>query len=104
MKPLPRTRYMLAYAMFIRSFLVALAVSVPALAQPAFAPDCTVDVGVTAGPKLDVTYRCRSTGPLTFTADNETVAAHVKELRDGAGNNVAVSGGDWIVQPVNVLV
>lgn len=95
---------MLAYAMFIRSFLVAMAVSLPAWAQPAFVPDCTVDVGVTAGPKLDVTYRCRSTGPLTFTADDEKVAAHVKDLRDARGSTVAGSNGGWVIEPVNGLV
>jgi hypothetical protein len=95
---------MLAYAMFIRSFLVALAVSVPAMAQPAPAPDCTVDVGVTAGPKLDVTYRCRSANPVTFGADDKTVAAHVKDVRDGAGNKAETSGDGWVIHPVNGLV
>jgi hypothetical protein len=91
--------------MFIRSFLAALAVSLPALAQPAAdpvaAPDCTVDVAVTAGPKLDVTYRCRGAGPITFAADDETVAAHVADLRDGAGGKVTPSGGGWAIRPVN---
>ncbi len=98
---------MLAYGMFIRSFLVVMAVGLPALAQPAVqpadAPDCTVDVGVTAGPKLDVTYRCRSTGPVTFKADDAKVAAQVEDLRDGAGNPLGASGTGWIVQPVNGL-
>jgi hypothetical protein len=89
--------------MFIRSFLVVMAVSLPALAQPAVAPDCTVDVDVAAGPKLDVTYRCRSTGPVTFTADDETVAAHVQDVRDSAGSKVNVSGDGWVVRPVNGL-
>ena len=97
--------------MFTRSFLLVMAISLPALAQPAIqppvqaivAPDCTVDVGVTAGPKLDVTYRCRSNAAITFKADDETVAAHVQDLRDGAGNAVTASGGGWIVQPVNGL-
>jgi hypothetical protein len=94
---------MLAYAMFFRFFLAAMAVSVPALAQPIIVPDCTVDVGVTAGPQLDVTYRCRSTAAITFTADDAAVTAHVRDLRDGAGHAVTASVDGWVIQPVNGL-
>lgn len=36
------------------------------LAAPAWAQDCTADVELAAGLKLDVHYRCRSSGPLVF--------------------------------------
>jgi len=81
---------------------VLLFAALPAWAQTA-APDCTVDVGVTAGPVLDVTYRCRSTAAVTFSADDKVVASHVQDLRDGAGNKPAASGDGWTVQPVNGL-
>ncbi len=78
-------------------------VSVPALAQPTVVPDCTADVAVSAGPKLDVTYRCRSSQPITFVADDDTVAAHVQDLRDGANAPVQAAGEGWEIAPVNGL-
>ncbi len=99
--------------MFFRVLLAATAVSLPALAQPTvapvpvapatIAPDCTVDVGVAAGPKLDVTFRCRTTTPITFVPDDATVAAHVLDARDGANNPVKLSSEGWEVAPVNGL-
>src|ERR1700722_18518967 len=83
--------------------LALLLVSLPAFAQPVAAPDCTVDVAVSAGPKLDITYRCRSTKPVTFAADDATVAAHVQDLHDGGGAKVTASGQGWMIQPVNGL-
>jgi hypothetical protein len=83
--------------------LALLMVSQPALAQPIVAPDCIVDVGVSAGPKLEVTYRCRSTRPIVFVADDATVAAHVQDLRDGAGASVPAAGEGWTITPVNGL-
>ena len=83
--------------------LALLMVSLPASAQPIAVPDCTVDVAVSAGPRLDVTYRCRSTKPIAFVADDATVAGHVQDLQDGAGAKVAASGEGWVVQPVNGL-
>lgn len=84
--------------------LALLAVSRPAVAQPVAVPDCTVDVVVSAGPTLDVTYRCRSTRPVEFVADDAIVAAHVKDFQDGANGGVAPSPGGWAVRPVNGLV
>ena len=83
--------------------LALLMVSLPASAQPIAVPDCTVDVAVSAGPRLDVTYRCRSTKPIAFVADDATVAGHVQDLQDGAGAKVAASREGWVVQPVNGL-
>jgi hypothetical protein len=88
--------------MLLRTLAVVLLfAALPAWAQTAASPQCTVDVGVTAGPVLDVTYRCRSTAAVTFAADDGTVAAHVQDLRDGAGNKPAASGDGWAIQPVN---
>ena len=94
---------MLAYAMFIRLTLVLLAVSLPAFAQPAAAPDCTADVVVTAGPKLDVTFRCRTTQTMAFSAEDAGVARHVQDLRDGAGNKITMAREAWEIEPVNGL-
>jgi hypothetical protein len=86
------------------SVLVLLSVSQPASAQHITPPDCTVDVTVSAGPLLEVTYRCRSTGPaIAFVADDATVAAHVQDLQDGAGAKIAASSESWVVQPMNGL-
>ena len=90
--------------MFFRSLAVAMALAVPALAQPAATPDCTVDVGVTAGPVLDVTYRCHSTASVAFAPDDDTVKAHVTNARDGAGNTPALTSDGWVAAPANGLV
>lgn len=83
---------------------VALAlVSLPALAEPVTAPDCTADVTVAAGPVLDVVYRCRATQPVVFAAEDDAIAAHVKNARDGAGQPLAGARGEWRVAPVNGL-
>jgi hypothetical protein len=92
--------------MFLRPFLLALLLAAPALAQTGAVPvpDCTVDVDVASGPRLAVVYRCRSAGPLTFAADNETVAAHVSDLRDGAGQPLSRAADGWLAPAVNGLV
>ncbi|MBS0549788.1 MAG: hypothetical protein JSR24_18700, partial [Proteobacteria bacterium] len=78
-------------------------VSLPALAQPVTAPDCTADVAIAAGPTLDIVYRCRAAQPVTFAAEDRAIAAHVKDARDGGGAALAGSGGEWKVTPVNGL-
>ena len=83
--------------------LFLLSVAPPASAQHITPSDCNVDVTVSAGPTLDVAYRCRSTRPITFVPDDETMAAHVQDLQDGAGAPVALSSEGWVVQPVNGL-
>jgi hypothetical protein len=67
--------------MFFRTLLATLVLAVPALAQPAAAPDCTVDVAVARDLKLDVVYRCRSAAALTFSPDDQEVAAEVSGYR-----------------------
>ena len=54
--------------MFRRAFIAALLAATPSLAQPVAAPDCTVDGRLTDsdGLRLDITYRCRATQPLSF--------------------------------------
>lgn len=94
---------MLAYTMLLRLTLVLLAASLPAFAQPAAAPACTVDVAVTAGPKLEVTYRCRATDAMAFSAEDAAVTKHVQDMRDGAGNPLVEKGEAWAVSPVNGL-
>lgn len=95
---------MLACGMFRRLAVALALVSLPAFAQPVATPDCTVDVAVAAGPRLDVTYRCRAAQALAFAAEDGVVAAHVRDLRDGAGNKPAATGDGWRVEPVNGLV
>ena len=95
---------MLACAMRLRIALLFTLLPFAALAEPAATPDCTVDVAVSAGPALDVTYRCRSSEAITFKADDEQVAEHVAALRDGTGNQVSSSGDRWRVEQAGGLV
>jgi len=67
--------------MFFRTLLAALALAVPAWAQPVAVPDCTADVTVAKDLKLDIVYRCRSTAALTFAPDDQEVAAEVSGYR-----------------------
>ena len=90
--------------MFLRLAVALALVSLPAVAQPIATPDCTVDVDVAAGPKLEVTYRCRASQPIAFAAEDGIIAAHVHDARDGAGNKPPVSDDGWRVAPVNGLV
>ncbi len=78
--------------MFFRTLLAALALAVPAWAQPVTVPDCTVDVTVARDLKLDVVYRCRSTSALSFAPDDQEVAAHMSGY------------GGAKIEPVNGLV
>jgi hypothetical protein len=61
---------MLRYA-FLPVTMLVLLLAAPALAQtppppPVSAADCSVDVDLAAGLKLDIRYRCRSSSALTF--------------------------------------
>ena len=75
---------------FRRTIIAALlAAAHRRLAQPVAAPDCTVD-GVLAdsdGLKLEITYRCRATQPLTFQPGEDRASPYVSglkvEQRDG---------------------
>ncbi len=66
--------------MFRRFLVVAALAAGPCVAQPVPVPDCTVDVDMSEGPKLEVVYRCRSSTPISFQADGAHVAAHVRDL------------------------
>src|SRR5882757_3146680 len=94
--------------MIHRLFAAALVLAVgcgAALAQPVAAPDCTVEVELSAtGLQLDVLYRCRSASALTFRPDGERVAAKVLDFHDGAGGQLAPSSSGWRVEPRNGLV
>jgi hypothetical protein len=70
-----------------------------ALADPVSAPDCTVDVSVLAGPKLEVTYRCRTKASIAFVADDGLVASFVSDTHDGTGAKLQRSADGWQVGP-----
>jgi hypothetical protein len=92
---------MVASAMFLRTLLAAMLLSTPVWAQ-----DCTVDGNLTQsdGLKLDIVYRCRSAGALTFQADGDLMVSRVLSFRDGAGVSQPIAPGGWRVEPVNGLV
>ena len=107
--------------LFAGLLLAALSVS-PAYAQtPA---DCTVDLEVRPGPRLEVDLRCQSPRPLTFTAEDRRTMSHVTglattdrsaryrfDLKGFAGEvdstSIAVARGDgvlatlgsWLLEP-----
>lgn len=92
--------------MFLRTLLAALLLSVPAWAQPVAVPDCTVD-GTLAeddGLKLEIVYRCRSAGPVSFHAEGERMAGRVIAFHDGAGRALLPSANAWRVEPRDGLV
>ena len=69
--------------MFRRAFIAALLAATPSLAQPVAAPDCTVDGRLTDsnGLRLDITYRCRATQPLSFRSVEDRASAYVQDLK-----------------------
>ncbi len=92
--------------MFLRLLAALSLLSLPAIAQPAAAPDCTVDgtLASSEGLKLDLTYRCRSPAALTFTAAGDRMAGKLLDFRDGAGHQPTPSLNGWRVEPANGLV
>src|SRR5882724_582366 len=129
---------MVACCMFRRAFIAALLAATPALAQPLAkplaqpiaAPDCTVAGQLTdaEGLRLDITYRCRSTQPLSFQPGEDRASSYVQNLkveqRDGVveahyrfdlsgfaravdstslavlrGNGVLATLGGWLLEP-----
>ena len=104
---------MVASAMFLRTliatvlaFVSAPALVQPTVAQPAPAPDCTVDGALAddGGLKLDIVYRCRSVDAIVFHADGDRVAGRVMDFRDGGGRALLPSANGWRVEPRNGLV
>jgi hypothetical protein len=116
--------------MFRRAFIAALLAATPSLAQPVTAPDCTVDGRLTdsAGLRLEITYRCRATQPLSFRLVEDRASPYVQDLkieqRDGVvearywfdlsgfaravestslavqrGNGVLAVLGSWLLEP-----
>ncbi len=92
---------MVASAMFRTVLLVAILFCAPVWAQ-----DCTVDGNLTQsdGLKLDITYRCRSVGALTFQAEGDVSVSKVLSFRNGAGGSQPIAPGGWRVEPVNGVV
>jgi hypothetical protein len=82
---------MLASAMFRRTLIAALLAGTPALAQPAAVPDCTVDGALSGngGLKLDITYRCRASGPIAFEPSEDRAAQYVSDLKVDQRNGIA---------------
>jgi hypothetical protein len=81
--------------MFRRTLIAALPISLaaasPAPAQPVLAPDCTVDgrLADSDGLKLDITYRCRATQPLSFQPGEDRMSPYVSGLRTEQRDGVA---------------
>lgn len=70
--------------MFLRTLLAAVLLgTVPAFAQPMPAPDCTVDVTLHEALTLDVTYRCRSSQPLSFALEGERAQPFLSNFTGG---------------------
>ena len=116
--------------MFRRAFIAALLAATPSLAQPVAAPDCTVDGRLfeSDGLRLEITYRCRATQPLSFRSVEDRASSYVQDLkveqRDGVaearyrfdlsgfaravdstslavqrGNGVLAILGSWLLEP-----
>ncbi len=77
--------------MFRRAFIAALLAATPSLAQPVAVPDCTVDARLTDsdGLRLDITYRCRATQPLSFRMVEDRASSYVTDLRVEQRDGVA---------------
>jgi hypothetical protein len=77
--------------MFRRTLIAALLASTPSFAQPAVAPDCTVDgsLAESDGLKLEIAYRCRSTQPLTFQPGEDRASPYVSDLKVEQKDGVA---------------
>lgn len=73
--------------MFRRTVIAALPIfllaATASLAQPAAAPDCTVDgrLADNDGLRLEITYRCRATQALSFAASEERASPFVSDLK-----------------------
>lgn len=82
---------MVASLMFRRSFIAALLAAAPAFAQPVPAPDCTVEGSLTDsnGLKLEVTYRCRASAPISFQPDEDRTGQYVSDLVVDQANGLA---------------
>lgn len=81
--------------MFRQAFIAALLAATLFLAQPSAqpvaAPDCTVDgrLADSDGLKLDITYRCRATRPVSFRSVEDRASTYVRDLKVDQRNGVA---------------
>jgi hypothetical protein len=81
--------------MFRRAFIAALLAATPSPAQPlaqtVAAPDCTVDgrLAGSDGLKLEITYRCRATQPLSFRSVEDRASPYVQDLKVEQRDGVA---------------
>ncbi|MGE0853194.1 MAG: hypothetical protein AB7O44_26900 [Hyphomicrobiaceae bacterium] len=76
----------------LQRILIALLLSAgPAFAQPVAAPDCTVDgtLSDANGLKLEVTYRCRATSPISFQPAEDRTGAYISDLKVNQSSGVA---------------
>src|SRR6267143_6448497 len=82
---------MVAWPMFRRTLIATLLAAGPAFAQPIAVPDCTVDGALSdnGGLKLDITYRCRATGPIAFESTEDRAGQYVSGLKINQANDVA---------------
>ena len=82
---------MVASGMFRRTLIATLLATSPAFAQAVAAPDCTADgvLSDSEGLKLDITYRCRASQPLSFQPTEDRAAQYVSDLKVEQGDGVA---------------
>src|SRR5580704_19051131 len=104
---------MVASGMFRRTLIAALLATSPALAQPVAVPDCNVHgvLSDSEGLKLDVTYRCRASQPLSFQPTEDRAAQYVSDLKVEQRDGVAeahyrfdLSGFARVVDSTSVAV
>jgi hypothetical protein len=74
--------------MLRRTLLAAMLAAGPAAAQPVAVPDCTAEVSLGGGLEADLTYRCRSSAPLTFQPAEERARSFVSGLKVEAANGL----------------
>jgi hypothetical protein len=82
---------MVASGMFRRTLIATLLATSPAFAQAVAAPDCTADgvLSDSEGLKLDITYRCRASQPLSFQPTEDRAAQYVSDLKVEQEDGVA---------------
>ncbi len=66
-----------------RVLVILLLGTMPALAQPVPAPDCTADVTVHEQLSLDIVYRCHATHPLSFEPAGDGAVQYTHDAPDG---------------------
>lgn len=74
---------MMLWRTVIAALPIFLVATTSSHAQPAVAPDCTVDgrLADSDGLKLDIVYRCRATQPLSFSPSEDRASPFVSALK-----------------------